>query len=310
MLTLAHLQALVAVGRHAHVTRAAEELGIAQPSVTYHLRALEEQLGVRLVEPAGRGIALTVAGRRLANRAAAVLNELEDIQKDMLGYASGERGRVRLGATRTVGGYALPRVLAAFHSRHPEIEMTLAIDNTRAIEQLLLEREIDLAVVEWRVESPKIISRPLRQDALLLVASPQHPLVRRSLLRPEDLRGQAFVLREAGSGTRALAEAALGAVASEITVALELDEPEAIVRAVEAGLGITFISQEIVADRVAAGTLRVLPLADVQLTRDFSLVMLRRRELSAPMREFSAILTALWAPDTLSIRDGGPPPVD
>jgi DNA-binding transcriptional LysR family regulator len=254
------------------------------------------------VEPSGRGIALTVAGQHLANRATVVLNELDDIQKDMLGYASGERGRVRLGATRTVGGYALPRVLAAFHAKHPEIEVTLAIDNTRAIEQLLLERVIDLAVVEWQVQSPELISRPLRQDSLLLVASPQHPLASRDHIRSEDLRGQTFVLREPGSGTRALAEAVLGPVAHQIKVALQLDQPEAIVRAVEAGLGMTFISQEIVAGRVAAGTLRVLPLADVQLTRDFSLVTLRRREPSAPMRAFSAVLTALWAPNGPPLR--------
>ena len=303
MLSVAQLQALRAVARYRHVTRAAAALGLAQPTVTYHLRELERHLGVRLIEPVGRRIELTAAGAYLAERAAALLNDLDDVERAMRDFASGERGRLRLGATRTVGGYALPAVLAAFHAEHPGIELQLTVDNTQAIERLLLQRAVELAVVEGRIHSPALASRPLRQDTLLLVAPPDHPLTTRDVVQLEDLRGQPFVMREPGSGTGALAEAALGPLADAIDVVLELDQPEAIVRSVEAGMGLTFISETIVARQVVAGTLRVLPLQGVSLTRDFSLVTPRRRPETHAMRAFGTFIARAWAPAGLGHAD-------
>ncbi|MHB1132610.1 MAG: LysR family transcriptional regulator [Chloroflexota bacterium] len=295
MITIGQIRSFVAVARERHFTQAALRLGVAQPSVSYQVRELERQLKVRLIEVVGRKVYLSDAGERLFERAAALLNEFEDLEAEMSDWATGTAGRLRLGATRTVGGYALPEVLASFRAAHPGIELRLTIDNTEAIEQLLLERRIDMGVVEWQVASPALRSQSLRRDSLVLVAAPSHPLAARASIRLDDLRGQPFILREPGSGTRALAEQALGAVAEEIIPVIELDQPEGIVRLVEAGLGLTFISRSIVSHELADGTLCALAVEGLDLGRHFLLVELRTRAASPAMRAFSAHLVSAWA---------------
>lgn len=295
MITLGQLRAFETVARLRHFTRAAAELQIAQPSVSYQIHALERTLKVRLVEVVGRRVYLTDAGERLAARASAILNDLSDVERELLDYGAGIAGRLRIGATRTVGGYALAEVLAGFRAANPRIELRLTIDNTRAIEGMLLDRSLDVAVVEWQVSSTALVSVPLRRDALVLIAPPGHPFVARAPIRLEDVAGQPFLLREPGSGTRALAEAALGPLASAIVPVLELDEPEAIVRGVEAGLGLAFISRTIVTRQLAAGTLRALPIEGLDLWRDFSFVRPRDRPPSPAARAFETFITRAWS---------------
>jgi DNA-binding transcriptional LysR family regulator len=295
MITLTQLRAFEAVARHRHFTHAAEELQLAQPSVSYQVRELEHQLRVSLVEVVRRKVYLTEAGEHLAARTAVLLNELADMERDLRDRGAGLAGRLRLGASRTVGSYALPGVLAAFRGAHPGIEIELAIDNTQAIERLLLDREVDLAVVEWKMTSRGLVSRTLGHDTLLLVAAPSHPLASRERLTLDDLRGQAFIWRESGSGTRALAEQALGAVAHDLLSAFEVDQPEAIVRLVEAGLGLTFISRVIVARQLSQGSLRELLVEGLSLKRDFSLVQLHGRHHSPAARAFATYLAHAWS---------------
>lgn len=295
MITIPQLRAFAAVARHHHFTRAAEELQVAQPSVSYQVRELERQMGVRLVELEGRKVHLTEAGELLAERAYAILNDLADLERDLRDRGAGLTGRLRLGASRTVGSYALPEVLADFRRRYPGIAVELAIDNTHAIERLLLEREVEVAVVEWKMESRALLSRPLGSDTVALVAAPFHPLAAKKRLSVDDLRGQDFIWREDGSGTRALAEEALGSVVAELQTTMELDQPEGIVRLVEGGLGLTFISRTIVARQLAQGSLRELSVDELNLTRHFSLVQLRGRQLSPAARLFVSVLEEAWA---------------
>ncbi|HLZ09070.1 MAG TPA: LysR family transcriptional regulator [Chloroflexota bacterium] len=294
MITLSQLHAFVAVARHRHFTRAAAELQVAQSSVSYQVREVERQLRVDLIDIVGRRVHLTDAGERLFARATALLNDIEDVEREMRDYGAGVVGRLRLGATHTVGGYALPSVLAAFRMAHPHIELRLNVDNVRAVEQMLLDRTVDLGVVEWPVQSTDLTSQPLRHDALVLIAPPDHPLVERGLLHLQDLRDQTFVFREPGSGNRALVEELLGPITADIVVAMEFDQPEAVMRAVEAGMGLAFISQSIVGHQLTTGMIRALQLADVNLGHDFSVVSLRQRSASPAMIAFREFLIDAW----------------
>jgi DNA-binding transcriptional LysR family regulator len=280
MITFLQLRAFLAIARHRHFTRAAEDLAVAQSSVSYQLRELERHLGVRLVEVVGHRVYLTDAGERFVTRATGILNDLESAEAELRRYGEGVAGRVRLGATHTVGSFALPPVLAAFRQTYPQIELRLAIENVRSVEAMLLDRTIDLGVVEWTVRSPELVSHSLRRYAIVVIAPPSHRLAGRLRVRRADLRGETFVFRELGSGTRALSEEVLGPVTGEITVAMELTQPEAIVRAVEAGMGLAFIPEIIAAPQIAAGTVRVVSLADTQLSHDFALVTVKNRTLT------------------------------
>ncbi len=294
MITLIQLHTFVVVARLRHFTRAAAELNVAQSSVSYQVREIERLWKVRLVEVIGRRVYLTDAGERLFARATSLLNDVEDVEREIRDYGAGVLGRLRLGATHTVGGYALPSVLAAFRAARPHLELRVHIDNMHAVEQMLLDRTVDLGIVEWPVQSPALRSQPLRRDAMVLIAPPDHQLVRRGPIKPEDLQGQSFIQREPGSGIRALVEQMLGSIGVDVVVAMEFNQPEAVVRAVEAGMGLAFISQSIVGHQLAAGTIRAIPLADVNLGHDFSLVSVRERSASTAMAAFQDFLIDAW----------------
>jgi DNA-binding transcriptional LysR family regulator len=294
MITLIQLHTFVAVARQRHFTRAAAELNVAQSSVSYQVREIERMWKVRLVEVIGRRVYLTDAGERLFARATSLLNDLEDVEREIRDYGAGVLGRLRLGATHTVGGYALPSVLAAFRAARPHLELRVHIDNMHAVEQMLLDRTVDLGIVEWPVQSRALLSQPLRRDAMVLIAPPDHQLVKRGSIKPEDLQGQSFIQREPGSGIRALVEQMLGSIGVNVVVAMEFNQPEAVVRAVEAGMGLAFISQSIVGHQLAAGTIRAIPLAGVNLGHDFSLVSVRERSASPAMVAFQDFLIDAW----------------
>jgi DNA-binding transcriptional LysR family regulator len=294
MLSVAQVRTFLAVARHHNFTRAAEELTLAQSSVSYQVHELERTLKVRLVEIAGRRVYLTDAGQRLFTRGTALLGDLTDLEEEMHDYGAGVAGHLRLGATRTVGGYALPEVLASFRQAWPSIEVNLTVQNLQAVERMLLERTLDLAVVEWPVGSPALVSEPVREDVLVLIAPSDHPLVTRTVVVPSDLGGQTFVLREPGSGMRALSDQVLGPLGHAIVPAMEFDQPEALVRAVAAGMGLALTSRQTAVDQVAAGRVCTLPLPGVDLVQTFSLVALRGRTASPGMYRFREFLRTFW----------------
>jgi DNA-binding transcriptional LysR family regulator len=300
MFTLVQLRTFLAVARNLHFTRAAEELQVAQPSVSYQVRELERRLKVQLIQVVGHRVYLTDAGERLAERATALLNDLEDAERELRDYGTATRGRLRLGATHAVGVYALPPVLAAFRQERPQIELHLAIENVRTIEQMLLDRAIDLGVVEWTVQSGDLAARPLRRYAVVLIAPLGHPFAARSRVEVNDLRGAPFVFRETGSGIRALSDRVLAPIAREIEVVLELDQPEAVTRAVEAGLGLAFTPALVAESQLAAGSVRQVPLVGMDLDQDFILARLRERPATPAMAAFQAFLEQTWAGTNLA----------
>lgn len=295
MITLHQLAVFAAVARHRHFSRAAAQLGLSQPAVTFQVRGLERELGVALFELTGRRVRLTEAGELLVPRAVAILNDVAAAEQELADYVHLRSGRLRLGATRTIGGFALPALLARFHAERPGVRLEVAIDNTEAIERFLLARSLDLALVEWRVRSPELQVERFRRDELVVAVPPTDPLAGRRRIRPEALRGRPYIARERGSGTRAFAEEALGEIVATFDVVLELDSPEAIVRAVDAGLGLAIISATIVERDVQAGRLAMLRVIDCPMIRDFSLVFLRGRGQSPAAAAFVRFIRAAAA---------------
>ncbi|MBI3967803.1 MAG: LysR family transcriptional regulator [Chloroflexi bacterium] len=291
MITLHQLEVFVAVAERRHFSQAAAALHLTQPAVTFQIRGLERALGVRLFDTERRRVRLTEAGEMLYFRAIGILNDVVAAQAELADYVHLRSGRLRLGATRTIGGYVLPELLAAFHRLHPGVQLTVTIDNTEQIEQMLLAHSLDLALVEWRVRSPLLHVASFRRDELVVAVPADDPLARMDLVNPADLQGRAYIARESGSGTRAFTEEALGEIAATLRVVLELDNPEAIVRSVEAGLGLAILSATIVGRSAAAGRLHVLRLAGRPLVRDFCLAYLRSRGLSPAGVAFTQFLT-------------------
>lgn len=291
-MNLHQLRIFTTVARLGSFSRAAEELSISQPSVSIQVADLERSLGVDLFEKLGKRIYLTEAGRILDEYARRMLGLAEEARIALEDIKGLHRGRLMVGATTTPGTYILPRVIAAFQERHPQVAVVLEITNAKRVQEQLLRNELDLGVVGWDVTAQDLRVEPLLDDELVLVASPSHPLVTAGIAHAKGLRDHRLILRERGSGTREALEAALREAGVAIAPSMELGTGEAVKEAVVAGLGVTIISRLAVAGDARAGRLVIVPMPDLAIRRRLSLVYHRDKRLSQAMNTFREMLLA------------------
>jgi DNA-binding transcriptional LysR family regulator len=288
-MTLVQLETFARVATVGNYTRVAEELHLTQPGVTQQVHALESHFGLRLVDIVGRRPVLTDAGRFLAARAADLLGNVATLEREMAEFAEVRGGDLYLGATLTIGAYALPALVARFAAAYPRVAVRVEIANTALMAARVRCGVLSLALVEGPLEDPTLEIRPFQEDRLLLVVPPGHRFAGRQRVAPRELAGESFIWREHGSGTRALAEAGLTAAGIRPRTVLELSSGEGVARAVELGLGVAILSQLVVERAVAAGCLSTLEIEGLDLERTFRLVYVRGRTLSPAARAFVAI---------------------
>lgn len=289
-LNLHHLRVFAAVAEQRGFSRAAAALHISQPAVSKAVRQLERRIGVPLLERAGRGSRLTAAGEQLAARARELF-AVETVAEEELRALRGlEAGSLRVGASTTVATYLLPPILARFHDAHPAIVLRVVSANTRAITRALLERRLDVALVEGPVEHPRIRARRWRSDELVLIAPPDHRLASRRNVDAHELATERFVVREPGSGTRVVAERALAKSGVRPAVGLQLGSTEAVKQAVAAGLGLAIVSRYAAEDQLALGSVALVRLRGVELRRTLSELRLEGRKPSAPAAAFARFM--------------------
>ncbi|HVI98910.1 MAG TPA: LysR family transcriptional regulator [Sphingomonas sp.] len=254
-MTLDQLRIFVAVAEREHVTRAAQTLHLTQSAVSAAIATLEERHGTRLFHRVGRGIALTEAGRAFLPEARAVLARAEAATAVLADLSGLARGNLRIAASQTVGGYWLPVRLARFRAAHPGIDLQVTIANTHDVATAVAEGAADLGVVEGAVDDPALAAWQVGEDRMRIVQAP-----------PADTRALAdarWVMREAGSGTRAVLETALrqhGLDPAMLEITLELPSNEAVRSAVAAGAGVTGLSSLVVEAMIDAGRLVALPI--------------------------------------------------
>jgi DNA-binding transcriptional LysR family regulator len=290
-LTLVQLQTFRRLARLGNFTRTAEELYLTQSAVTQQMRALQDHFGTPLFDLVGRRPVLTDAGAFLAERSAEILDATDSLERDMRDFAAARTGTLAVGASVTIGTYALPQQLAAFARSAPGIDVRLSVANTTETCAALKARRIAIGLVEGAVDDGDLVVAPYANDRMrLIVPAEGHRFSNRRNVALEDLRGERFVVREAGSGTRMLAESVLGRAGIEIGVALVMPSNEGVARAVEAGLGIAILSQLTIERDVAAGLVRAVAIRDADLARRFSIVSLRARTLSPLAMKFVAFL--------------------
>ncbi len=266
------LEAFLAVAETGSILGAARRLGRSQPSVTAQMRSLEGGLGAALLERGPGGSRLTEAGHRLAGHARPIRAALEAAADDVSG-ARAPGGILRLTASTTIAGHVLPRVLGRFRARYAKVRVRLAVANSDAVLEDVRRGRADLGLVEGAPRARGLRLEPWIDDELLLTAPASW---RRDPVRAADLRGLPLLWREPGSGTRAVVERALrGAGWREPAAgaAVELGSTEAIKTAVEAGMGVAFLSRWSIRAELALGTLRTVAVEGVRIPRPFSWVL-------------------------------------
>jgi len=273
---LIQLQTFRRLALEGNFTRTAEALHLTQPAVTQHVRALQEHFGVPLVDLVGRRSVLTDAGRFLAERVERLLGSVEALERDMREFADVRAGELRVGATITIGAYALPALVARFQARFPAIHLRVHVGNTAAMAAAVKAGRVSLALVEGPLADDELEIEPYADDELVLVAPPSHPLAeRRTPIRARDLNRTRFVFREIGSGTRAQVEQVLRDAGVTPEVALTLPSGDGIMRAVELGIGVAIVSRLVSDEAVRAGRVIELRVRDLAFHRTFRTVRLR-----------------------------------
>lgn len=257
-MTLEQLRIFIAVAEHQHVTRAAGELNLTQSATSAAIAALEARYGIKLFDRVGRGIVLTQTGRDFLDEARGVVTRAKAAAQVLNDLAGLKRGSLNLAASQTVANYWLPPRLQAFRSAYPGIDLQVVIANTEQVAHAVHQGSADLGFVEGDIDDPALSIRKVEGDQLIVVVGVNHPWVGQSRITPKSLPATGWMLREKGSGTRAIFEAAIrkfGIRFSDLRIALELPSNEAVRAAVEAGDCATAISNLVAMHSLAAGTL-------------------------------------------------------
>jgi len=286
-LTVHQLRILLAVARRRSFTRAAEDLGLSQPAVSAQVRELTDLLGVPLFEKFGKTIHLTDAGRMLEGQASRIDGLFDEIRRDFSAFREGGRGSVRVGGSTSIGTYFLPSLIAGFSKRHPGIQVSLAIENTAHIEEMMLRNRLDVGFIGGAVASGELEAAPVLKDEIFFAAAPSHPLASTKPLDPRRLSQEKLFVREPGSATRSTMESYCSRREIAFGESIQLGSVEAIKQAVMAGLGISYFSSLTVRAEIEAGRLARLKVKGVGLRRDFFLVRHRRKRETPALRAFT-----------------------
>lgn len=289
-INLHHLRLFTAVVDQGGFTKAAGALNLSQPAISKSLKELEDGLQLSLIDRSARSIRLTDAGRLLYDRARELFGVERIAERELRELRGLKRGILRVGASTTIATYFLPPILGRFHLRHPSVRISASSANTRTILRRLLESKIDLALVEGPVFHPHVDVIPWREDELVVIAPPDHPLARRAAVRVTDLVAEQFIVREPGSGTREVTEAALARHGVQLTNTMRVGGTEVMKQAVAAGLGLAIVSRAAAADQLALGRIVVLHVDDLVIRRTLTQLKLRDRASGAAARELETLL--------------------
>ena len=276
-------------------TRAAEATFLSQPTVSEHLRILEENLAVRLVDRLGREVLPTAAGKILYDYARRLLRLRREAEEAIAQHSGRCAGRLELGASTIPGTYLLPALIGRFKQEHPEVLATIHIASSREVAGQVMRGDCELGVVGARWNEASLSWEPLFADELSLVVRADHPWARRGEISPAELSRVPIVDRERESGTRKVTREILGAHGLEddsLQIIAEMGSTEAVRQSVKAGIGAAIISKRAIHDDLNCGSLAEVAITGIRFARPFYLVQRKKRQPSPVAGRFLEFLVA------------------
>lgn len=295
-----------AVAEQLSFRKAAEELYLTQPAVSLQVKALEEDVGVQLFDRTGAHIALNAAGKVLLNYCVQVKALLAETQQEIAALSGEHAGELALGASTTIAQYVLPRLLGEFHREHPRVHPTLIGGNTEHIVEAVEKQKISLGFIEGPARSREVKTEPFLEDELVLIVSTAHEWAERTSVGCAEIASIPLLMRERGSGTRHVIELALerlGVKRSSLHIVMELDSSEAIKSAVEAGLGVGFVSRWAIAKDLRLGiNFKIVEIEGLSIKRQFLAAYLAGPEPQGLAMEFRRFITARAGIKRISIK--------
>jgi DNA-binding transcriptional LysR family regulator len=255
-------------------SKTAEILHITQPAVSQHIKYLEENYNVKLFDKKKKPIALTEEGR-LLHKYALDMYRLNRTAENEIRNSSAIVKKYHIGATMTIGGYVLPRIIGMHKRTFPNIDIMLYVDNTEGIIKRLIRGEIMMGVIEGPFDRRKFDFAKFKDDELILAVSPEHQFAMEKSVSIERILSDKLILREKGSGTRKIFENELvknGFILKDEMIYMEIGNINALVSLVESNLGCTIISREAVKESLKAGTLIEIEISDLKIFREFNFI--------------------------------------
>lgn len=282
MVDLRRLQAFAKVYEFKSFSRAAQEIFLSQPTVSGHIKSLEQELGLQLFDRLGRRIVPTRGADILYDYTRRILDLLTEAGQALDSFMGRHRGELVLAGSTIPGQYLLPAALGLYRQKYPEVSITLQIADTGQVLQSVLEGKVELGMVGSTSDDERLMFEPLIKDQVALAAWPDHPLAGKTI-SAEKLAGEPLVMREPGSGTRAFALKVLEAAgldSTQMTIAGQFGSTMAVIQAVRAKVGLGFVSLLAIQEEIQAGRLAQVRVTGLDLIRHFYLATLTKRSHS------------------------------
>lgn len=291
--TLRQLEVFLATARCENITRAAAALAMSQSAASGSLKEFESQFDVKLFDRVGKRLRLSELGQQLRPQAENLLDQARSLEQALTGGDT--LGQLEIGATLTIGNYLAVSMIADFRQRHPGVEIALQIANTETIAERVADFDLDMGLIEGEIHHPDLDTIHWRADELVVFAAPDHPLATAGELGDQELRSLPWIVRETGSGTRQAFDRAMHGLLPDLNIAMELQQPKAIKRAVEVGLGVGCLSRISVEEAFYRGTLVPLTVSGRDFKREWFIITHRRKFHSAALQLWLQLCTERWA---------------
>ncbi|MGQ8873663.1 LysR family transcriptional regulator [Paenibacillus sp. TSA_86.1] len=293
-MNLIKLQIVELIDKHHHMTSVAEVLGIKQPTVTFHMKSLEEEMGVRLFESRSGKTFLTEAGQALLHYCIKINALTQEARRVVKEYDSLYRGKLHIGASYVPATYLLPAMLHTFSQEFPGIQIVLSVKPAPVIREMVIRHQLDLGIISSEpFVGPVLHAETLCEDDLVLICSPHHVLAQKESLQPEDIAQVPFALHGDESSTRRLTNQWLAQHDTRLRSTVEMDSLEAIKQLVLLGGHISFMSRMAVQWEERQDMIHVLPIPGEQAPRHIYTVHNRDRHPSVQVNRFIEVLREL-----------------
>jgi DNA-binding transcriptional LysR family regulator len=288
------LQVFYTVAKQLSFTKAAEQLFMTQPAVTFQVKQIEEHFNTRLFERSHGRIALTPAGRLVMDYAERILALSEEMDTRVGELTGAVAGPLLLGASTTIAEFILPQILGEFKAQYPEVQAHLTVANSETIVNRVADHTIDVGLIESPSYLPSLQNEVCCDDELVLICAPGHALAARKAVKAQDMSATPMVRREPGSGTREFTDNYFrqhGVPPEDLNVVMELGSPEAMKGVVETGIAVAIVSRATIAKEVRLRTIVAIPLAP-RLMRTLSVVHPREKFRSRLLTHFVEFATS------------------
>ena len=275
-------------------SKAAGEVYLSQPTVSSHIKDLENHFECKLVDRLGREVVPTKAGTILYNYARKIIALKEETENALAEFQGRIKGHLTIGGSTIPAGYILPPLLGRFKKDFPEVVVTLVEGDTARVIHDTLTGKVELGIVGARDKQSQLVQQKIMDDEMFLIIPGNHKWASRRQVTMEEVTAEPFIMREFGSGTRKSIERVLDASGygpDNLNVVAEMGSTEAVRQGIKADVGISILSERAVAEELAAGTLKKVRIRGLSFKRAFYLTYHRRRTQSPLCRKFIEFLT-------------------